>query len=80
MITDLGREGAESFEKNNWAKLCKEAIAWGLADDEDIPAYFKHGVCAFEFGKLSAMKLTFVLIDFAFTAERPHSCQSIQRT
>ncbi|KAI8589518.1 hypothetical protein BDZ88DRAFT_461954 [Geranomyces variabilis] len=40
LITNSTLESLQSFERMNWARLCKDKIAAGVCSDEDVPAYF----------------------------------------
>ncbi|KAI8921425.1 hypothetical protein DFJ77DRAFT_163161 [Powellomyces hirtus] len=40
MITNSTLESLQSFERTNWARLCKDKIAAGVCNDEDVPGYF----------------------------------------
>lgn len=44
MIADSTLESLQSFEKVNWARLCKDKIAAGVCNDEDVPGYFMRQV------------------------------------
>ncbi|KAJ3300337.1 hypothetical protein HK104_001755 [Borealophlyctis nickersoniae] len=39
-IGDSTLEALQAFEKNNWARLCRDGIQWGLVGADDIPTYF----------------------------------------
>ncbi|KAJ3161365.1 hypothetical protein HDU86_007147 [Geranomyces michiganensis] len=40
LITNSTLESLQSFERMNWARLCKDKIAAGVCGDEDVPGYF----------------------------------------
>ncbi|KAJ3256253.1 hypothetical protein HK103_005616 [Boothiomyces macroporosus] len=44
LIADSNLEAIQSFERSNWARLCKDAIAAGICDTDDIEGYFNHGI------------------------------------
>ncbi|RKO94582.1 hypothetical protein BDK51DRAFT_15469, partial [Blyttiomyces helicus] len=44
MIADSTLESLEAFERNNWARLCRDGINWGLCNSDDIPLYFNRKI------------------------------------
>ena len=44
LISDSNMEVIQTFERNNLAKLCKEAITSGLCDHDDVPGFFNNKV------------------------------------
>ncbi|KAJ3016068.1 hypothetical protein HKX48_004246 [Thoreauomyces humboldtii] len=40
LIADSTLESLQSFERVNWARLCKDKIAAGVCIEEDVPGYF----------------------------------------
>ena len=44
MIGDSTLEALQAFEKNNWARLSRDGIRWGLVEQEDLGMYFMRKV------------------------------------
>ncbi|XJO77036.1 hypothetical protein BDV3_001679 [Batrachochytrium dendrobatidis] len=44
LISDSNMEVIQTFERNNLAKLCKEAITSGLCDHDDVPGFFNNKI------------------------------------
>ncbi|KAJ3321197.1 hypothetical protein HDV06_004540 [Boothiomyces sp. JEL0866] len=44
LIAESNLEAIQSFERSNWARLCKDAIAAGICDKDDIEGYFNYGL------------------------------------
>lgn len=48
IISDSSVDAIQAFERNNNARLCKEAIHSGFVDSDEIPLYFNHKVRQYE--------------------------------
>ncbi|KAI8925687.1 hypothetical protein BC831DRAFT_498185 [Entophlyctis helioformis] len=44
LIADSSLETIQSFERSNWARLCKEAISSNICDYDDVPGFFNNKV------------------------------------
>ncbi|KAI8914438.1 hypothetical protein EDD86DRAFT_186711 [Gorgonomyces haynaldii] len=69
LISESSLESIQQFEKNNWAKLCKDVIEANTCELEDIPGYFGQKVLLKPPIHLDELKMSTNRTDFYLGSE-----------